>query len=269
MQNIQAPLPQGGFFDRNHDLHAVLQIPALPIRAPQVHQRIARIVETEDAAVFEEPAHHAAYPNIFAVPRQIRAQTIVAPHDKIDLHAGAGRLVQPANDARIVQRVHFGDNAPVALRLVAGDLLFHQFVERLAQVPRRHQQFFVMLLRRVARQEMEQINDVVADILAARKQPHIRVETGGRRVVVARADVAVGPQPLVLLANHQRRLGVRLEAHQAIGDMRARIFELAPPLHIVRLVEPGFDLDQHGHLLAALGRPNQRIHDRRFFGRTV
>ena len=70
--------------------HTIFQISSLPIGAAQVYKRVPRIMEKENAAVFEKSAHHAAHPNVFAVARQAWAQTVMASHDKVNLHTCLG-----------------------------------------------------------------------------------------------------------------------------------------------------------------------------------
>ena len=83
----------------------------------------------------------------------------------------------------------------------------------------------------------------------------------GLGVVVARADVGVAPQAVGLVAQHQRQLAVRLEAHDAVDDVAAGALELAGPPDVGLLVEACLDLDQHQDLLAGTGRVDQRVDD--------
>ena len=60
-----------------------------------------------------------------------------------------------------------------------------------------------------------------------------------------------------------------LEAHQAVDDVGPGLFEGAGPPDVGLLVEAGGHLDQHGHLLAVLGRPHQGGHHRAVAGGPV
>ena len=53
-----------------------------------------------------------------------------------------------------------------------------------------------------------------------------------------------------------------LQADQAVDDVHARLLERPGPPDVRLLVEAGLELDQGGHLLAALGRADQRLDDR-------
>ena len=94
------------------------------------------------------------------------------------------------------------------------------------------------------------------------EQADVLVEPGRLGVVVAGADVAVAADPVGLLAHHEQRLGVGLEADEPVDDVHAGLLERAGPADVRRLVEARLELDQDRHLLAPLGRPDQRLDDR-------
>jgi hypothetical protein len=62
-----------------------------------------------------------------------------------------------------------------------------------------------------ARQEVEQVRDVVADLLVAGEQPEVRVQPRGLGVVVARPDVDVVADARRPPGDDEQALGVRLE----------------------------------------------------------
>ena len=169
-------------------------------------------------------------------------------------------LVEFAHQAGILQPVHLADDARRPSGQGVGDLHVDQIQETLAHVHRRHQQFLIFDLPAVAGQIVEEIHEVRAHVAAAAEDAQIGVERGGLGVVVAGADVIVRHQSLFFLANHQRRLGVGLEADQAVGHVTARVLQLARPFDVLRLVKARLDLDEHRHLFAPLGRVDQRLH---------
>ena len=69
-------------------------------------------------------------------------------------------------------------------------------------------------------------------------------------MVVAGTDVDVAAQSVVVAPNDENDLAVRLEPDHAIGDVNARLLELARPVDVGLLVEPGLELDDDRHLLA-------------------
>ena len=79
----------------------------------------------------------------------------------------------------------------------------------------------------------------------------------------------VAAQPGALAADDQRGLRVRLEPDQPVHDVGAGALQLARPDDVRLLVEAGLDLDQDDDLLAALGGPDQRLHDRRVARRPI
>jgi hypothetical protein len=139
-----------------------------------------------------------------------------------------------------------------------------------SHVDRRHQQAREALVGDAARgQQVEQLRDVGAQRRVAGEQAEVGVELGGVGVVVAGREVGVRAQAVGLLAHHQRHLGVRLVADHAVGDVRTRALERLRPFDVARLVEARAQLDQHRHLLAPLGRLDQRLHHRRTPRRAV
>ncbi len=132
-----------------------------------------------------------------------------------------------------------------------------------AQRARGHQQALEGGARGVSRKLVEQVREVLADLLVGGEQAQVLVVAGGARVVVAGADVAVAAQLVALAADHQGELAVRLQAHDAVDHVHARLLQLARPGDVCLLVEPGLDLHQGQHLLAGLRGVDQRIDDRR------
>ena len=66
--------------------------------------------------------------------------------------------------------------------------------------------------------------------------------------------------PSRFLPHYQGRLGVGLQAYEAINHVHAHLLERSGPAYIGRLVAPRFELDEGGHLFASLGRSYQGCH---------
>ena len=96
-----------------------------------------------------------------------------------------------------------------------------------------------------------------------REEAEVGVDARRRRVVVAGAEVHVAAHGVALAAHDERDLGVRLEADEAVDHVHAGPLERARPLDVVLLVEARLELDEHGDLLAVLGRARERGDDRR------
>ena len=75
--------------------------------------------------------------------------------------------------------------------------------------------------------------------------------------------MAVAFEAVLLLADDFDELAVGLKADDAVDDVHAGAFELAGPGDVGVLVEARLDLDQRQHLLAGVGRVDQRVDDRR------
>ena len=139
------------------------------------------------------------------------------------------------------------------------DLLDH---ERL-QPARGHHQLAPLRQLAVAGQVVEQGRGVLAEIGVAGEEAQVGVDAGRLRIVVAGGQVDVAADAVVLAADHQGHLAVRLQADEAEDDVDARLFQLAGPDDVAFLVQPGLQLDDGRHLLAVVGRPLQGTDDRR------
>ena len=111
-------------------------------------------------------------------------------------------------------------------------------------------------------ERVEQIGQVGAHLRVGGQQPEVLVQPGGLRVVVAGADVRVPPDLVALLPHHERGLAVRLEPDEPVHHMAARLLQLAGPADVGHLVEARLDFHEHHHLLARLGRVDERVDDR-------
>ena len=144
-----------------------------------------------------------------------------------------------------------------ALRGLGGD----ELEQALAQVQRGDEQALELLLDRVARELVEQPGEVLADLVVGGEQAEVLVDAARLRVVVARADVAVVAEAALLLPDHEGELAVGLQPDEAVDDVHAGLLELARPGDVRLLVEPRLDLDEREHLLAGLGRVDERLDD--------
>ena len=109
---------------------------------------------------------------------------------------------------------------------------------------------------------VEQLGDVVADRRVAGEEADVLVQPGRSRVVVARADVAVAAQAVLVGADHQHAFGMGLQADEAVDDVHAGALQRFGPGDVGCLVEPRLQLDQHRHLHAAFGGTDQAAGDR-------
>ena len=73
----------------------------------------------------------------------------------------------------------------------------------------------------------------------------------------------VPPNLVVFLPDDEADLAVRLQLFHAVDDVHAGVFQALRPLDVAALVESRLQLDEHRHLLAALGRLDEPIDDGR------
>ena len=109
----------------------------------------------------------------------------------------------------------------------------------------------------VAGQVVEESRGVLAEIRVAGEEAEVGVDAGRLRIVVAGRQVDVAADAVVLAADDQRDLAVRLQADEAEDDVDAGLFQFARPEDVAFLVEPGLQLDDGRHLLAVVGGPLQ------------
>ena len=119
-----------------------------------------------------------------------------------------------------------------------------------------------------ARNVQEDLLDVRADLRMRSKQPEIGVGARRARMIVAGSEMCIRLQPrpprrVLLPAQQQGELGVRLQAEYAVDDLRARLLEPLRPVDIRLLVEARHQLDDHRHFLAAASGIDQRFHQHR------
>ena len=175
--------------------------------------------------------------------------------------------VQRLDRLRLDQRVHLGDDArraPGARVLgLARDLGEHHLVHAEGRL---HQAVKLRGLRE-AGELQEQLVHVMADLVVAGEQPVVGVQARGARMVVAGAQVAVAADAAGLAAHDQRELGVGLVAHHPVHDVGAGFLQAVGQLDVRFLVEARPQLDDDRHVLAGIGRRDQRIHQRANHGR--
>ena len=261
---LQRPVQHGeGHF------HAAEQVAAHPVGAGQVDIVRQVVAEVIDAAVLEKAADHGTHLDIFRQARHARLQGAGAAHDQVDLHAvGRGRI-QGADHGFVHERIDFHDDAPAPAR--AGDLrLVADGLDDLAlQAERRQPQMVQVVRLGQAGQVDEHFVDFHGQVLVGRQQAEVRVQLGGRGMIVAGAQVGIEAQRAFLAADDERHLGVRLQAHDAVDHLRTRLFQLVGPVDIGFFVETRHQLHDDGHFLAHLRRRDERLHQVRIHAGTV
>jgi hypothetical protein len=202
-------------------------------------------------------------------PRHPGPQAAQAAHDELDRHAGARGTVQGLNDGRLGERVELRDDARGLARAGVLGFAIDLRDDRLVQAERRVQELAQLRNARESGELQEDLVNILADRLVGGQQSVIGVQAGGLRVIVARAQMAVAPQPLFLPAHDHHQLGVRLEAEDPVHDVRAGFLQLVRELDIGLFVEARAQLDDHRHVLVRLRRFHQGADDRRIAPRAI
>ena len=122
------------------------------------------------------------------------------------------------------------------------------------QRQRRHQQRRVVVGLRVRGQVIEDAVHLAVISGSCGQQAEVGIEARRVGVVIAGAEVRVAPRHAIRIAPHQQRqLAVRLQAHNAVKDLHARIFKIARPANIRGFVEARHQFDDDRDFLALRG----------------
>ena len=235
----------------------------------QIQFRIAVVGEPVHAMVFEEAPDDRTHADVLRHARHARPQRAGAAHDQVDLDARLRSDVQRADDLRLVERVHLGDDARglagACVARLAIDALQHARVQR----ERRLQQALELDRRRQARELAEDQVDIVADVRIGGDQAEVGVRARGAGVVVARAQVHVAAQLAAFAAHDEQHLGVRLVTDDAVDDLHAGVLQAIGEAEVGFLVEARAQLDDDGDVLAVARGLHQLFDDRRILARAI
>ena len=129
-------------------------------------------------------------------------------------------------ERRVDERVELDDDVAVGAE---ARLVLDEIGELVAHLARRDEQVPVVVRPAVAGEVVEQLRHVRADVGIARDEADVLVDARGAGVVVARADVAVATQAVVVVAHDQHALRVRLQPDEAVHDVDAGALERLRP----------------------------------------
>ncbi len=173
---------------------------------------VAPVVEVVDPRVLEEPADDADHANVVRKAGNTRTQATRVANDEVDVHARLRGFVEGAGDVDIFERVGLDLNEALLPFADSADLSPDLLEEGGLEDLWCGQQLLVGAARLVpSGQIVEELGRVTANALVAREQSEVGVELGRLLVVVARANVHVAAQAIVVAANHEDELAVRLD----------------------------------------------------------
>ena len=177
------------------------------------------------------------------MPGHAGTQTADAADDERDANARLARFVERADDVAVDELVALEDDAPVAVRLVAFHFLADVLENRGARRVGRNDELTVLRLGRITRHHVEEVGDVGANVVVRREQPVVRVDLRGRGVVVPRRNVHVALHAVRFATNDETKLGVDLEADEAVDDVDPRLFHLFGPVDVALFVKARLQFD--------------------------
>ncbi len=124
----------------------------------------------------------------------------------------------------------------------------------LGQIQRRHQQRPIVRVLSISCQKTENIVNRARNFRVGREQAEIGIDFGRGRVVIAGAEVRVAAGDAIRVAPHQqRKLAVRLQTHQPMEHLHARILQISRPTDVRRLIEARFQFHDRGDFLVRRG----------------
>ena len=134
---------------------------------------------------------------MFSLRSGIRGpQATDAAHDEVDLHAGAGGFVEFLDDFLIHERIELHDDAAGFPGRGVIAFAFDHSDEAVLQVEGRDEQFFQAGITGQAGEGVEDDRDFLGDFRIGREQAEVGVNARGARMVIARAEVDILPEPV-------------------------------------------------------------------------
>ena len=121
----------------------------------------------------------------------------------------------------------------------------------------------------ITRKLIKQASQILTNYRIASKQAQICVKASRLRIVVASSNVAIAAQSFGFLANHKRKLAMRLQSNNAVNNVNACALKLTCPSNVGIFVESRLNLHQRKNLLASVSRVYESVDNRRITRRAV
>src|ERR687889_581490 len=252
-------LPVVGFAQGEELLDAPVEVALHQVGRTEVDPFVLALPEGVDPRVLQKTSHQRDHADALADPFEARFEAANPPDHQLYLHPGLRGQVEFFNDLRVRKGVHLAGDASGLPPFSPLRLPAHQLDEPLTHSQGGDEQFLVLLLLGVASQVVKEIRAILNQSRVVGKVGEVRVEPGGRRVVVAGAEVDVASQATSLAADDEADLGVRLQANDAVGHVYALGLQPARPGDIGLLVEACLQLHEHGNLRLLVTRLRERL----------
>ena len=119
------------------------------------------------------------------------------------------------------------------------------------------------------REQIEEIGGVLAKFRSGREEGEVRVKFGGGGVVVARSQMEIAPDAVLIPAHDEGHLGMHLVAHHPVDHVHAGLLQASCPEDVVGLVEAGLELGDRRDLFPAPCGVHKGSHDAGISARAV
>ncbi len=110
---------------------------------------------------------------------------------------------------------------------------------------------------------------VACNIRIRREERQVGIDARRDRVIVARTQMHIGTQLLVLTAHHERHFRVGFQFDETEHHLNACAFQITCPTNIRLLVEACLQFDKRRYGLSGFGGIHQRAHDRAVIGGAI
>ena len=207
--------------DREYDLDALVKVSRHPVRGTHEDFRIFIVAEPENSGMLEEVSDDRADVNRLGDARDTGPQAADAADQQFDRDAGSRRRIQGFNDIRIAQRIHLRLDKGRSSRLRVLLLAVDEIEELILHPDRSYKELMPLLRLRITGQHIKDRSRVRADLLIGSKETEIRVQLGGRVVIVAGSQMDISADAVLLAADDHRDLAVDLEAKKTVDDVAA------------------------------------------------
>ena len=111
-----------------YGLDAAVEVAPHPVGRTQKEARLASVAEVPHAGMLQEGVHDAGDADVAAVGL-VGDEAADAPDDEVDFHSRFRSLVEPADHDRVLQGVHFQDDAAALAGFGQRCFVVYQFVQ--------------------------------------------------------------------------------------------------------------------------------------------
>ena len=191
IQNFQDTEGELGLFDGDKQLDPAVEVAAHPVGAGHVHQRVAAVVEVEEACVLQVAIHDAGDAGTGPGLLSGGSPAADATDVELDVHPGFSGLLQRLHHLHVVERIHLGADDGAFALLGSPGFGGDEFEQAALHGGRGRVDTAEAHEACEPGHGIEELRGIRPQVLVAGEQREVAVDACGLFVVVAGADVAV------------------------------------------------------------------------------